>query len=468
MPVRTPSLPPPRAAAPARGRRRGGVLLRHELRALLRIAGPLVVSQLGAVAMTTTDTIMVGPLGPVSLAAAGVASGVQMVVLMFCTGTTIGMTTLVSQATGAGEAAGARKALGQGLLVALALSVPQVIVLLLGRPILLLLGQDPEVAELGGQFMRAMAAGMPAFMVFFVFRQYLEGMGRTLPSVVITFLGVIANAVGNRLLIFGVGAIPPLGVAGSGWSTTLVRWLMMLVMVGYLVWRGELGVRSRLPRPDPALLRRLLAIGLPIGGQIVAEIGIFALAAVMMGWLGPLQLAAHQVAISIASTTFMVALGSSMAGAIRVGQHVGGRGRRAVRRSAVATYLVVLAFMAACALLFVVAPRGLIGLYSHDAALMEVAVPLLLLAAAFQIFDGAQVAGLSILRGTGDTQVPMLITLLGYWIVGFPVAYILGFHTSLGPAGIWTGLVAALGVVGLLLFFRVRRVLWRKPEATAE
>jgi MATE family multidrug resistance protein len=460
MPVRAPRTPHASAAPVPRGRRRGGVLLRHELRALLRIAGPLVVSQLGAVAMTTTDTIMVGPLGPTALAAAGVGSSVQMVVVMFCTGVVMGMTTLVSQATGAGDPAGARRALGQGLLIGAAASVPQVAVLLMGRPILLALGQDPAVAELGGGFMRALALGIPPFMVFFVFRQYLEGMGRTMPSVVITFLGVVANAVGNRLLIYGVpGRIPALGVAGSGWSTSIVRWLMLAMIVGYLAWRGDLRPSSRLPRPDRVLLRRVLSIGLPIGGQVVAEIGIFALAAVMMGWLGPLELAAHQVAINIASTTFMVALGSSMAGAIRVGQHVGGRGKRAVRRSALATYLVVLTFMALCALLFLAMPRELVGLYSRDPELMRVGVRLLLLAAAFQLFDGAQVAGLSVLRGTGDTRVPMLITLVGYWIVGFPVAYVLGFHTALGPAGIWMGLVASLAVVSALLLARVRRVL---------
>ncbi|MDB4951928.1 MAG: efflux family protein [Gemmatimonadetes bacterium] len=460
---RRPEAAAPRAAVP--GRRRGGVLLRHESRALLRVAVPLVFSQLGAVAMTTTDTIMVGPLGPTALAAAGLASAIQMVALMFCTGTIMGMTTLVSHAAGAGDVLGSRRALGQGLLVALGLSVPQMVVLLLGRPIALALGQAPDVAELAGGFMRALAFGVAPFMVFYAFRQFLEGTGRTGPSVVITFLGVAANVVGNRLLIFGVpGHVPAFGVVGSGWSTTAARWGMMLAIVGYLAWRGELGAGFRVPRPDPALMRRILRVGLPIGGQVVAEVGIFSLAAVMMGWMGKVELASHQVAINIASTTFMVALGSSIAGSIRVGLHVGAGSRRGVRRAAIATYLVALSFMAVCALVFLLFPAELIGLYSQDPRILRVGVRLMLLAAAFQVFDGAQVAGLSVLRGTGDTRIPMLITLVGYWVVGFPVAYILGFHTPFGPAGIWAGLVAALAVVALLLFLRVRRVIHAAPR----
>jgi MATE family multidrug resistance protein len=449
------------AAAHAPGRRRRGVLLRHEARALLRVAVPLVLSQLGAVAMTTADTIMVGPLGPTSLAAAGVASAIQMVAVMFCTGTVMGMTTLVSHAAGAGDPARARRVLGQGVLVALALSVPMAALLLAGRPIALALGQAPEVAAPAGGFMRALAFGIPPFMVFYALRQYLEGTGRTGPSVVLTFLGLLANIAGNRVLIFGIpGHVPAMGVVGSGWSTTGARWAMMLALAGYLVWRGELGPRSRLPKPDWVLLRRIVRIGVPIGGQVVAEIGIFSLAAVMMGWIGKVELASHQVAINVASTTFMVALGSSMAGSIRVGRHLGGGGRRGVRRAAVSTYLVALSFMGVCALVFLLFPRELVGLYSHDPGILRVGSRLMLYAAAFQLFDGAQVAGLSILRGTGDTRVPMLITLVGYWVVGFPVAYVLGFHTALGPGGIWAGLVASLAVVAFLLLLRVRRVVW--------
>jgi multidrug resistance protein, MATE family len=184
---------------------------------------------------------------------------------------------------------------------------------------------------------------------------------------------------------------------------------------------------------------------------------------VMMGWLGPLQLAAHQVTINIAATTFMVALGASMAGSIRVGQHIGARRPRAMRRAVLSTYIVSIGFMLCCALAFVLAPRALIGLYTPHGDIIDLGARLLLVAAAFQLFDGAQVAGISVLRGAGDTRVPMLIAGLGYWCVGLPVGWVLAFHAGLGPLGIWAGLSLGLAAVAALLLLRVRRVFWTAP-----
>ncbi|MDP9347967.1 MAG: MATE family efflux transporter, partial [Gemmatimonadota bacterium] len=173
----------------------------------------------------------------------------------------------------------------------------------------------------------------------------------------------------------------------------------------------------------------------------------------------------HQVTINIAATTFMVGLGASLAGAIRVGQHVGAGRRRGARRAALATYTVVVGFMGLCALLFLSAPAALIGLYTRDPELLRLGSALLLMAALFQIFDGGQVAGLCALRGVADTRVPMLVTALGYWLVGIPAAYLLGFHTPLGPSGVWLGLCVALATVSILLALRVRRVLWGRPSS---
>lgn len=463
MPTSPPAAPVRHAARPPHGRRRRGVLMRHELRALLRVALPIVVSQLGSIAMVTTDTIMVAPLGAEPLAAAGLGASLQSFLTMLAIGVVMGMTPLVSQAFGAGERGHILRVLVAGQAVALLLTLPLFAVLFGGHTVATLLGQEPRVAELGGGYMRALAWGAWPVLAFAAFRQYLEGMGITKPAMVMTFLGLIVNAAGNWVLIHGVpGLVPPLGVVGSGLATTLVRWAMLLAMVGYLLLHPELnpfrGVRWR---PEGALLRRVVSIGVPVGVQNGAEVGIFSFAAVMMGWIGATEQAAHQVTINIAATTFMVAMGVSMAGSIRVGQHVGAGSHRGVRRSVVAVYALSLGFMALTALLFLAAPRALIGLYTHDPAILRVGVSLLFMAAVFQLFDGAQVAGLCVLRGAADTRVPMLITLLGYWLAGFPVAYLLGFHTPLGAAGIWAGLVVALGVVSVLLAVRVRRVLWR-------
>jgi MATE family multidrug resistance protein len=255
-----------------------------------------------------------------------------------------------------------------------------------------------------------------------------------------------------------------MGLVGSGLSTTLVRWAMLLVMAVYLARHPELSpFRGASLRPHLERLRRIVRIGAPIGAQLGAEIGTFSFAAVMMGWMGPSQLAAHQITLNLASATFMVAVGTAIAGSIRVGRAIGAGSRRAVHRAVLASYLVSLGFMALCAAMFLAFPRFLLELYTHDADIVRYGTGLLLMTGIFQLFDGAQVTGISLLRGAADTRVPMLITLLGYWVIGVPLAYGLGFHTPLRHVGIWTGLTVALAVVGLLLFWRVRLVLWQRP-----
>ena len=473
------SLPRPRrrtrrAQAPP-GRRRRGRLLRHELGALWRVAAPLIVSQLGGIAMNTTDTIMVGPLGAESLAGAALGNAVFMAALMICTGTLMGMSPLVSQAFGAGDRRECRRVLVQGLWLAVILAVPMTGICLLGGRIAAALGQPPAVTALAGGYLWTMAFGIAPMMAFFAFRQFLDGMGLTRPAMVMTFLGVAVNVAGNAVLIYGVDAVLPVvgrvsvpayGLIGSGWATTMVRWAMFAAMVWYVLRRSGLhpfrGVRLA---PVAARLRRMVLIGLPIGVQLTAEVGVFAFAVVMTGWLGPVPQAAHQVTISIASATFMVALGTSLAGSIRVGQHVGAGSRRGVHRAVVTTYALATLFMGACALLFLAAPAALLGLYTRDPEIVAIGTGLMVMAAAFQVFDGAQVAGLCLLRGAADTRVPMGITVLGYWVIGAPVAYLLGFHTPMGAQGIWAGLVVSLAVVSVLLAWRVRRVLWGRPIA---
>ena len=460
-------------AAARPGSRRRALLLLHEARALMRVAGPLVVSQLGGIAMNTTDTIMVGPLGAESLAAAGLGNALYFALLMVSTGVLMGMSPLVSQAFGAGDRRECGRVLVQGMWLAALLAVPMTAVPLFGGPLARALGQPAEVAGLAAGYLFAIAWGILPLMLFMALRQYLDGMGFTRPAMMITFLGVGINVVGNYLLIYGfaarlplVGAVgvPPLGLVGSGWSTTVVRWAMLAAMLGFVLRRSGVspfaGVRLA---PVAARLRRMVAIGAPIGGQLGAEVGVFAFALVMMGWLGTVPQAAHQVTINIASTTFMVALGTSLAGSIRVGHHVGAGSRRGMQRAVLTTYAVSTGFMTVCALAFLLAPRWLLGLYTGDPRIVEVGLGLLVMAAAFQVFDGAQVAGLCALRGAADTRVPMWITVLAYWVIGAPVAYLLGFHTPLAGQGIWAGLVVSLGVAAVLLAWRTRRVLWDRP-----
>jgi len=431
-----------------------------ELRRLLRLAGPIIVSQLGQVGMNTTDTIMVGSLGGESLAAVGLGSALHIFVITLCSGVIMGVSPLISQAFGAGERDRCRATLVQGLWLALGLTVPVTAASFFGHGVASWLGQEPGVAELAGGYLAALAWGVAPAFLFMAIRQYLEGIGVALPVMVITFIGLGLNVVFNWILIHGVdGLIPALGVVGSGWATTLVRWSMLAAALVYLSTRGELRAIAGVSlRPDAALLRRTLRLGLPVGGQVGLETGLFTFSAVMMGWLGAVPLGAHQVTLNLASTTFMVALGTSLAGSIRVGQQLGAGDEAGVRRAVAGAYLLTLGFMSCCALVFSFWPRELIGLYTADPGVVELGAKLLLVAALFQLFDGAQVAGASVLRGAGDTRVPMLLAGVGYWVVGMPVGYLLGFRTGLGPVGVWAGLSTGLAAVGILLALRVRRL----------
>lgn len=454
---------PPRRANRVRRR-----LFAIELGRLLRLAGPIIVSQLGQVGMNAADTVMVGPLGARSLAAAGLGSAIHFFGIVCCVGVLVGLSPLVSQAFGAGDAKRCRHLVVQGLWLALALSVPVVVLSLAGHSIALFFGQDAEVSALTGGYMAALAWGVAPFFLFIAFRQYLEGMGRVHVPMVITFLGLAINVAANRVFIYGLGdVVPAMGVAGSGIATSIVRWSMLFAIAGYTMARPRVRLRRHEPLgPDRVALREVLRIGLPVGGQFGLEVGLFSFAAVMMGWLGPLELAAHQVTINIASTTFMVALGVSMAGSIRVAQHIGAGRPRRMRRAALATWLLAVAFMAVCALGFLAAPGTLIGLYTHDPAILALGRRLLLVAAAFQIFDGAQVAGISVLRGAAETRVPALIAAIGYWGLGLPTGYGLAFPAGLGPEGVWLGLTVGLAAAALLLAIRARHVLWHTPFAS--
>lgn len=435
----------------------------HDSAELLRLAGPIILSQLGGVGMNTMDTLMVGPLGAEALAAAGLASSLHVVALMVSMGTLLGMGPLVSRAFGAGDAAAARRVLVQGLWLALALGLPLLVLNLLGRPIALALGQPPGVAALVGGLMGALAWGVVPFLLFSAFRQYLEAVGLARAPMLLTFLGLGVNYLADRALIYGVpGWVQPMGVVGTGWATTAVRWAMLGAMLLFVALRPDLrpfqGVGRR---PERALIRRIVEIGAPTGAQIGFEIGLFSFAAVMMGWFGALELGTHQVTINLAATTFMVAMGVSTAGSIRVGQSLGAGRGDAVRRAALLTYAFSVGFMALCAVAFLAVPEWLLELYTRDPGVLRLGRRLLFFAALFQVFDGAQVAGFCVLRGVADTRVPMYLAALAYWAVGVPAAYLLGFHSPLGPSGVWAGLCLSLAVAALLLGARVRRKLVR-------
>ena len=441
-----------------------------ESRTLLRIAGPIILSQLGAVGMSTMDTIMVGPLGADALAAIGLAGALHWALLVVTTGTLFGMAPLVSQAFGAGDRLRCRRVLVQGLWIAAALTIPMFAANWIGEQIALALGQDPGIAVTVGGYMRALAWGVPPLLLFMAIRQFLEGMGITRPAMVITFIGLAVNFFGNSAFIYGFGdLIPAMGAVGSGWATTTVRWAMLTAMAIYIVRHPGLQPFTGVTfRPDAPMIRKVMKIGMPTGIQTGLEVALFSFAAVMMGWFGPTELGTHQVAINIAATTFMVALGFSLAGSILVGHRIGAGDVVGTRRAVLLTYGWAMASMTVFAALFLAFPEWIVRLYTRDPAVIELGVALLFMAALFQIFDGAQAAGFAVLRGAADTRVPMLIAAAAYWGVGAPAAYLLAFRTELGPVGVWAGLVLGLAAAMALLAWRVRLIHWRSPLAAVD
>lgn len=461
--MHTAARPPIRGEDPISPDQRGPFAT--DTRILARLAGPIVLSQIGAVGMHTTDTIMVGPLGAEALAAIGLAGAIHWGMVVITMGTLFGMGPLVSQAFGRGDRQACRRVLIQGLWVAAGLSIPMFVFSMAGERIALALGQDPGLAVTVGEYMFALAWGVFPLLVFVAVRQFLEGMGLTRPAMVITFIGLAVNFVANGLFIYGVGGWwEPMGAVGSGWATTAVRWAMLGAMAVYILRHPDLHpFRGIERRPDRELVTEVVRIGVPTGVQGAMEVGFFGFGAVMMGWFGPAELGTHQVTINIAASTFMVALGVSLAGSILVGQRIGARDVAGTRRAVLVTYLLATSSMLIFAIAFVAIPRRILGLYTDDPTVIGLGVSLLFMAALFQIFDGAQAAGVNVLRGAADTRVPMFLSAFAYWIVGAPSAYFLAFHTSMGPVGVWAGMVIGLAMVSFVMGVRAWLIHWRRP-----
>jgi MATE family multidrug resistance protein len=441
---------------------------RAELVALLRLALPVVVVQVGLYFMGVVDSIMVGRLSAEALGAVALGNVYFFAVGVFGMGVLMALDPLVAQAVGAGDEPAVARAVQRGLLLALAMAIPCSALLLFARPALRLVGQPDVLADGAGVYARCLVPGVLPFYAFIVLRQTLQARERMRP-IVLTIIGAnLANVVLNWMLIYGRLGAPQLGIAGSAWATTVSRWLMMVALLA-LAWRE---LRPHLAPFRPEVLEwpplaRMLAIGSPIGLQNVMEYGVFGTVALLMGRLGTIPIAAHQVAINLASLTFMVPLGISAAAAVLVGQGVGRGDLPGARRAARAALACGVAFMSATALIMLVVPGPLARLYSREAPVVGLAAALLPIAGAFQIFDGLQVVSLGILRGLADTRVPFLIALLGFWLLGFPVSLALGFERGLGAIGLWWGLVVGLAAVAVLLLARVRARLRAKVGRVA-
>lgn len=430
---------------------------------MLRLAIPVVIIQVGMMAMGVVDTVMVGHISAQALAAVALGNLYFFTLAVFALGTLMVLDPVVAQAVGAGDAPAVARAVQRGVIIAALLTIPAVILLSAASPIFTLLQQPSEVVPMAAAYAVRTAPGTLPFLLFVVFRQSLQAMGRTAPIVGAIIGANLANGALNWVLIFGHLGFPAMGVVGSAWATTISRFLLVLWL--WIAARRELGplllpVRAEIWRLQP--LVRMVRLGLPIGAQHVLEFGAFALVALMMGWIGVREMAGHQVAINLASLTFMVPLGVGDAASVLVGQAVGRGDPEGTRGAARAAFACGVTFMALTAAIFLLLPEQLARLYSRDLEVISLAVMLIPIAGVFQVFDGTQVVAGGVLRGLGDTRAPMIANLLGYWVVGIPVSVYLGFEAGLGPAGLWYGLVLGLGLVGASLLLRVRSRLARR------
>lgn len=422
-----------------------------------RLALPVVLVQLGMMALGVVDVIMVGHLSQEALAAVSLGNTYSFGLMILGMGTLHVLDPLISQAHGAGDERGKREALLRGLILAALLAVPAMAAMWFSRPLLLLLSDQPAVVPAAHDYARAVAPGTLAFFAFVVLRQSLQAMSIVRPVMVAVIVGNLANLLLDYALIYGHFGMPALGALGAGLASTLCRYLMTMVLAVAMLPL----LRQHLAAPLGELLRiapylRMLGKGLHIGVQMSLEVWVFNAVAILMVRMGPLELAGHAVAMNLASLTFMVPLGIGAAAATRVGNAIGRRDPGAARLAARVALVMGGSVMVLSAACFVLFPQALAALYTRESTVVAMSVLLLPIAGLFQVFDGTQAVGCGILRGAGDTRVPALINLLGFWIIGLPGGCWLAYGADLGPRGLWLGLTIGLLVVAVLLVARVR------------
>ena len=452
-------------------------MLRREIKATVVLATPVVATQVAQISMGFVDTVMVGHLSSDALAGIALGNSIFFTTVVVALGVVMAVGPMVSQAVGASDDEGVARSVRQGLWLAVALTIPCMIVVRNAGILLTWMGQDAGTVQLSQSYLRAISWGAFPFLGFVALRSFIEGVSRPRPATLISVAAVALNIGANYILMYGKAGFPALGLVGTGWASTLVFWFMLVALVGVTQASPTFSayrVFSHLRRPDPHYLREIFRIGWPIGISYGVESGLFMVTALLMGLLGTVALAAHQVAIQCAAFTFMVPLGIGIATSVRVGQAVGRRDPSGAKTAGFVGVGLAAAFMFVAAILFWTLPRQIVGLYldlddPSNAEVIALATSLLAVAAVFQIFDGVQVSAGGALRGLKDTRRPMLIGFLSYWVVGLTTGYVIGFRMSGGPVGLWWGLVIGLAVAAILLSvrFRTRATLDVQPAERA-
>ncbi|AWO00927.1 MATE family efflux transporter [Chitinophaga alhagiae] len=425
------------------------------------LAYPVVISQLGHTLVALSDSIIIGHTGKVPLAAVSLGNSMFTVFMVTGIGMSYGLTPLIAQENGRGNRSSCGNLLSHSLVINIITGIVLFAAIWLVGQNLERMNQPADVASEAKIFLRYLAFSFLPLMIFLTFKQFAEGLGFTRQAMNISIVGNILNILLGITLVYGLFGIPRMGIAGVGIATFTDRLLMGVTMAWYVMRSPrfkEYLQTFNLRNIKGATLRKIAGLGTPVALQYIFEVSAFSGAALMVGWIGATELAAHQIAISLAAMTYMMASGISAAAGIRSGNNLGRGNFTDLRRSAIASYHMVLVLMGITAVIFMLGNRLLPAMYINDPAVIHVASGLLLIAAFFQLFDGTQVVGLGVLRGLGDVKVPTIITMLAYWGLGLPVGYVLGFHLNFGVQGIWWGLLLGLLGASVLLFFRFQTI----------
>jgi MATE family multidrug resistance protein len=435
-----------------------------EVRPMLELAMPLVMAELGWMTMGIVDTMMVGRLSDSARAigAVSLASILYIAVAIFGTGLMLGLDTLVSHSYGAGDVEDCHRSLVNGVYLSIAITPVLMGIVRVIEPVLHAVKIDPSVLDQTIPYLRALNWGTLPLLLYFVFRRYLQGMSLAKPVMFALVSANLVNLAGNWILIWGHWGFPAMGTVGSGWSTCVARIYMMGVLLVYSVYydhRHQTGLREARRIPDFFRIWQLVQLGFPAATQFGMEVGVFAIATTLIGKLGAVPLASHQIALNTVSLTYMVPLGISSAAAVRVGQALGRGDPHGASRAGWTAMALGAGFMACMGILLMAVPRIIVRIYTPDAVVIEAATGLLFVGAFFQLFDGLQTVATGALRGAGDTRTPMICHLVFYWFLGLPLGAFLCFRMEWGTKGLWAGLCAALILIGTVLLY-----FWHRKE----
>lgn len=433
--------------------------LREHIRENLKLAIPVMLTNIGHVAMGVCDNVMVGHLNAESLAAAGLATVVFNVFLLFGIGVSYAITPLVAEAFGGNDKESISETLRHGLVINFINGAVLIIVVSIGQNLLYHIDQPKEVVERAIPFLNIIMYSLVPVLIYQSFKQFAEGLSNTQLAMVVIWVCNVINLLLNYLLIYGHWGLPALGLNGAGWATFISRVIMAVVIGSYIYYspkfrdyRGAFSFGGYTRK----LFSKILNLGIPSGVQFIFEVAAFDFSLVMMGWLGTKAQAAHQIAINLATLSYLTTAGLAAAATVRVGYFLGKKDIRSLRLATYSLLGMALIVMSICALGFILGRVWLPSLYINDPEVISVAASLLIIAGIFQLSDGTQVVCASALRGLQDVKLPSSFIFVAYWLVGLPLSYWLGFKAGYGATGIWLGLLIGLTLTAIAMFIRLR------------